>query len=168
MRDRFLYFAYGSNMCTRRLRQRAPSAVPLATGCVSGYTLAFDKVSTDGSGKCNIVANGKDENRVYGVLYDVASAEASALDKAEGLGAGYFKTVIAVMTEAGERMAETYIADRTSSRLTPYDWYKDLVVRGALEHGLPAAYVRGLQVAASQPDPDEKRAERNKAIIGDL
>jgi hypothetical protein len=48
-----LYFAYGSNMLTRRLRDpaRAPSARVLATGYVTGRRLVFDKAGQDGSGK---------------------------------------------------------------------------------------------------------------------
>jgi hypothetical protein len=56
--DTFLYFAYGSNMLTRRLTlpARAPSAVCAGTGYVECHRLAFDKVSRDGSGKADIEA----------------------------------------------------------------------------------------------------------------
>jgi gamma-glutamylcyclotransferase len=47
-----LYFAYGSNMFARRLSARTPSAMRIGTGFVEGRKLTFDKVSTDGSGKC--------------------------------------------------------------------------------------------------------------------
>jgi hypothetical protein len=39
LRETFLCFAYGSNMLTRRLSARTPSAVPLATAYVDGYRL---------------------------------------------------------------------------------------------------------------------------------
>ena len=53
MPDTFLYFAYGSNMLTRRLTAPARAPLALATGTVfaEGRRLTFDKVSTDGSGK---------------------------------------------------------------------------------------------------------------------
>jgi hypothetical protein len=49
-----LIFAYGSNMLERRLTARTPSAIPVGTAYVEEYRLTFDKVSTDGSGKCEI------------------------------------------------------------------------------------------------------------------
>ena len=82
MRETFTYFAYGSNMCTRRLKQRAPSAVPLGVGYVSGFRLAFDKIGSDGSGKCNIISTGQDDDRVYGAVFDVALIDGVPLDKA--------------------------------------------------------------------------------------
>ena len=51
--ETFLYFAYGSNMFTRRLKERTPSVAVADTGFVEGHRLAFDKVSRDGSGKAN-------------------------------------------------------------------------------------------------------------------
>ncbi len=52
---------------------------------VDGYRLAFDKVSTDGSGKCDIERTGNTSDRVYGLLFSIAESEADALDDAEGL-----------------------------------------------------------------------------------
>jgi hypothetical protein len=44
MPETFLCFAYGSNMLTRRLAARTPSAVAVGTAYVEGYRLTFDKV----------------------------------------------------------------------------------------------------------------------------
>ena len=83
----FRYFAYGSNMLTRRLKatDRAPSATLLGIGYVEGRRLTFDKVSKDGSGKCDAESTGENTDRVYGVIFEIASTEKAALDKAEGL-----------------------------------------------------------------------------------
>jgi hypothetical protein len=51
-----VYFAYGSNMSTARLRQRMPSCKPLGTAVLSEHKLRFHKRSTDQSGKCNAFA----------------------------------------------------------------------------------------------------------------
>src|SRR5436309_10854406 len=89
MAGMFLYFAYGSNMLTRRLTARTPSAAAVGTGFVEGYRLSFDKVSSDGSGKCDIEPTSNPADRVYGVVFTIADAEAGALDDAEGLDRGY-------------------------------------------------------------------------------
>src|SRR3990167_6529353 len=87
----FKYFAYGSNMLTRRLRakKQAPSAKPIGIGYVAGRRLTFDKVSQDGSGKCDAEATGKKTDRVYGVIFEIALTDKVALGKAEGLRKGY-------------------------------------------------------------------------------
>lgn len=58
MRDAptFLNFAYGSNMLTDRLRERVPSARPVAVARLAGHSLRWHKVSIDGSGKCDAEA----------------------------------------------------------------------------------------------------------------
>jgi gamma-glutamylcyclotransferase len=167
MTDRFVYFAYGSNMLTLRLRKRTPSAVPVGIGFIEGHRLAFEKVSTDGSGKCHIASTNDPGDRVYGVLFTIDTREAPDLDVAEGLGSGYQKAEVRVVTPAGAQVALAYIADNTNSLLLPYDWYKGFVVRGAIEHSLPAAYVRRLQTAESQPDPNERRRSRNEAVLAE-
>jgi hypothetical protein len=52
----FLFFAYGSNMLTERLRERCPDARPLGTAIARGYLLSFSKRSKDGSAKATLVA----------------------------------------------------------------------------------------------------------------
>lgn len=98
----FLYFAYGSNMLLRRLRQRTPSATFVDTGYVTCRRLTFDKVSQDGSGKCDIESSPNQTDRAYGVLFKISSSEKPRLDTAEGLGNGYGQQEILVTTASGE------------------------------------------------------------------
>ena len=142
----YLYFAYGSNLSTERLRGRVPSAAPRGRGRLPRHILRWHKVGRDGSGKCDIVPAGRSEV-VWGVLFDVAWSEKHALDAAEGVGIGYFEKEVRILTGDGERRALTYHAnpDRIDPDLRPRDWYKDHVVRGAREHGLPADYIRMLE-----------------------
>jgi hypothetical protein len=165
MPSTFLYFAYGSTMYSRRLVRRIRSAIALGSGFVEGYQLAFDKVSVDRSGKCNISPTADGGGRVYGVLYSIDQAEAQNLDRAAGLGKGYRKSNIRVRGAAGARDTVAYIADRTDPVLRPYDWYKEFVIRGAIEHRLPASYIRNLQLTDSMPDPNRDRSARNKALM---
>ncbi len=173
MADTFLYFAYGSNMLSRRLkaRNRTPSARFIGTGFVEGHRLTFDKVSKDRagnrSGKCNIEATTNPADRVYGVLFNIPTAEETALDDAEGLGRGYRKDKVRVLVPDGACAAVAYIADNTDPLLLPYDWYKAFVIAGAVEHALPEAYVQRLQAVVSQPDPDPVRRAKNEAVLSE-
>ena len=51
----FLFFAYGSNMLTDRLRERCPDARPLGAAIARGYVLSFSKRSRDGSSKATLL-----------------------------------------------------------------------------------------------------------------
>jgi gamma-glutamylcyclotransferase len=161
----FLYFAYGSNMFACRLAARTPSAVRIATAFVEGRRLAFDKVSTDGSGKCDIEATGNPADRVYGVIFRIATSEERALDEAEGVGHGYRKDEILVVTLEGTLSAMTYIATQKDPKRRPYEWYKAFVVQGAAENALPAAYMELIRAVPSQTDPNTARRARNQALL---
>ena len=164
--ETFLYFAYGSNMLSRRLQERTSSATVIGTGFVEGRRLAFHKVSKDGSGKCDIELTNVETNRAYGVLFGIASAEKNALDKAEGLGQGYKEESVIVRQASGATVTATaYIATAIEPVLRPYDWYKALVVAGAIEHGLPDSYIEWLRTFHSQPDPNAKRRAQNEQLL---
>ena len=142
----YLYFAYGSNMSSERLRGRTPSASARGRGRLPGHGLRWHKRGRDASGKCDIVPADPPEV-VWGVLFEVAWTEKPALDAAEGLGTGYFEKEGCIVTDGGEHRALTYHAspDHIDPALRPRDWYKDHVVSGAREHGLPAGYIRMLE-----------------------
>ena len=167
MADTFFYFAYGSNMFTRRLTERTPSAVSVGTGFVEGRRLTFAKVSTDGSGKCDIEETGNPADRVHCVLFRIDSAEAANLDRAEGLGQGYRKGEIQALTPQGAVVAVAYFATAKDPERLPYDWYKAFVLQGAIEHDLPEVYIEALRAAAAQCDPDTVRRIRNEALLRD-
>lgn len=158
--NEFFYFAYGSNMSTRRLVARLPSARVVATGFLIGYKLAFDKVSKDGSGKCDCEHTGNGGDRVYGVIFSVASSERPALDRYEGAGHGYEPSNVRVETAGGEMDSLTYVATNKQPGLQPYDWYKHHVVAGAREANLPEDYVRGIESVVSTVDPLPTRTEK--------
>lgn len=153
-------------MALRRLQdpKRAPSAKKVTIGWMDGYRLTFDKVSRDGSGKCDCEHTGNPADRAYGVVYEIARADESALDQAEGLNRGYDKQVIEAATDAGSLIAIVYIATRKAPGLKPYDWYKEHVLRGARENGLPVGYVRAIEAVEAMPDPDPRRAAKEMAI----
>ena len=82
--DTFIYFAYGSNMLTERLRmrKRCPSAEPIGVAEAQGYRLVFKKESEDGSSKATL-ARGEHSDKVYGVLFQINKAELGRLDAEE-------------------------------------------------------------------------------------
>lgn len=162
------YFAYGSNMSSRRLRHRVPSARVVEMAKLSGHRLAWHKKGGDGSGKCDIAVARGDEV-VYGVLYSMDSVHKPILDGFEGLGRGYGeKEVDLWLPDRGDAVtAITYYALVIDSTYVPYDWYRDHVLIGAREHGLPQHYVRMIENVPTFEDHDKARAQSERSVHED-
>ncbi len=163
-----LYFAYGSNMSTGRLRERTPSCTPLGMATLPGYSLRFHKRSVDNSAKCNAFASGG-HSSVFGVLFKFDPAERAKLDRAEGVGRGYAHAIVTVIDANGcRRKALTYLATAgyIDDSLKPYSWYKDIVLAGGKEHGLPSKYVAEcIESVEAIEDPDETRDKKQRATL---
>ena len=165
-----IYFAYGSNMLERRLKHpgRVPAAILRGIAAATDFRVRFHKRGRDGSGKCTLVT-AEDTAAAWGVLFDVAQEDLEALDRAEGVHTGgYERQSISVhLPNSGTMAAETYIAQEPfiDDTLIPYDWYRDLVVAGAREHGLPTEYVEALEITLATPDPDLRRAAEMRRLL---
>jgi cation transport regulator ChaC len=153
----FLNFAYGSNMLRARITARVPSARVVGPAVLRGHALRWHKVGRDRSGKCDVVRDAAPGAAVHGVLYEIATAEKAALDRAEGLGAGYEEQTVPVECQGRVVPAHLYVASAIDPSLAPYSWYRALVVAGARQHALPAAYVEALQAVAAIEDADAER-----------
>ena len=163
--DTTYYFSYGSNMSTPRLAHRAPSLRALTVAQLQGHRLRFHKRGKDSSGKCDAELTDDATDVVYGIVFEIAASEKLQLDEHEGLHKGYEEKRVLVYTEYGKEIeALTYYATRIDPALKPYDWYKEHVLRGAREHGLPWEYVESIAAVEAIPDPDTPRCERELAI----
>ena len=166
--EHVVYFAYGSNMSTARLRERMPGCMPLGIATLPGHALRFHKRSKDKSGKCNALATG-DGQSVVGVLFSFDPAERTKLDKAEGVGNGYEHATVTVINDKGRRRKVlTYLASPNAidDSLVPYSWYKNFVLAGCAEHGLPADYVAAyVQSVEATEDPDRTRDAKERAKL---
>ncbi len=163
---RALVFCYGSNMLVRRLRDRTPSAVPRGVATLTGHRLAFHKRGADGSGKADARATGSLGDRVHGVVFQIDVAELTDLD---GFERGYARRWVRVsMSGTGPTRAYCYEALEThvEPRLRPFGWYRELVIMGAREHGLPSAYVRSLIEHPAVADLDRDRRNRWLRMLG--
>ncbi len=162
------YFAYGSNMLTARLVARCPGARARGRGRVRGFTVAYAKVGRDGSGKATLLTAG---GVVEGVVFAIPAAEVANLDEAEGLGRGYDRiTLTAEIGERADRPAPatrpvfSYIATAPTPGLLPFVWYRDLILAGIAEHGLPPAVAAWHRAARAVEDPDPESQGRRAAL----
>lgn len=163
----FVYFAYGSNMLIERLRAktRCPSAKRVGIGCVADISVRFTKRSTDQSGKATLVV---DEGALaYGVLFEIDESETSNLDRAESHGYRPIPDFPVTDLRTGSTViARTYFAlpNYVDHSLRPYDWYRALVLAGALQNRLPSGYIDVLREIEARADPDAARATRIEAL----
>lgn len=159
------YFSYGSNMSSRRLKQRLSSARPISVATLYGHRLCWHKRGQDGSAKCDAAPTGNDTHAVQGVLYELAAEQRPLLDQIEGVGAGYDAIDVRLLLRSGEFVqAFTYQATHIDEDLIPFDWYKIHVVQGAREHDLPGNYIALLESVAVREDPDRERHRRELSV----
>jgi hypothetical protein len=162
-----LYFAYGSNMCTGRLRRRVPSAKAVRIAMLSNHSLRFHKRSNDGSGKCDACFTGEPADVVWGVIFQIDPADKPHLDSHEGLGYGYVEKLITVADQDGNpHRVFMYTAEGShiDPTLRPYSWYKRFVVEGARQHNLPAEHIAAIEANKVIEDPNTERYDRNRQI----
>jgi gamma-glutamylcyclotransferase len=160
-----LYFGYGSNMCTGRLRSRVPSACPLSVARLKGHSLRFHKQSKDGSGKADAYRTGDNRNYVWGIVFEVDPAEKGKLDEVEGLRQGYEeKTVTVSVPMMQDRKAFMYYATAIDAHLKPYTWYLRFVLDGARQHRLPSGYIAKIKAVSSIRDLDRNREAKEMAV----
>ncbi len=138
------YFAYGSNMSRAQMASRTG---PIRDGdeaprvaLLQGYRFAFTTRSTDGRIYANVMAC--DPNDVVrGVLYRCGTAGMSVLDRYE---AGYERRQVTVTDETGRNYEATVyvgLPECTVEPGQPTTRYRDIILAGAKEFGLPAEYL---------------------------
>ena len=161
------YFGYGSNLFVPRIVDRVPSAETVSTATVRGYRLRFDKAGFDGSAKANMFFSDNSNDEIRGAIYAIDASEKPLLDAAEGVevGSGYVPVEMALTCDAGNTYdVFVYIADDAviDQALTPYTWYRDLVLEGARSHGFPDNYCEEIAGVEVIEDEDSLRDKVNR------
>ena len=102
-----LYFAYGSNMDSVRLRERIGEVNDGIIGILNGYELRFNKRSVkDEYGRANLIA---EPNAITeGVIFELTDEQFALMDRREGN--GYRRHSVSVRIGSNTREAQTYLA----------------------------------------------------------
>lgn len=185
------YFAYGSNMDAGtfagrrgvRWRRAAPALL-------RGWRLALDKPSLLGNGEGMATVVRDPVSHVWGVLYEIDTADLESVEFSEGVLIGHYERV-AVTVEVGpawdggepgaplqgvpleavtvERVtveAVTLASDERGATILPTTRYLGLLLEGAAANGLPAEWIDHLRsIPAVAPTP-EAEAVRNAFLDG--
>jgi sulfite reductase (NADPH) flavoprotein alpha-component len=143
------YFAYGSNMNMISLRAKGvePQSSELAT--LHGWRLAFDVHHwfRHEGGVGNIHPSDDPTDRVQGIVHECSDRDLARLDAVESRGVGYDRADVRVETHDGTVSAIAYVGvpSYLDARCLPTQRYLNILVRGAVEAGLDAAYISALR-----------------------
>ena len=161
----YLYFSYGSNMSSKRIKNRINSANIISSGTLENHKLMFHKISDDGSGKCDAFFTDNPTDNIYGVIYSINEKDLDKLDIFEARGHGYEKKPVVIKRFNGNEVkAFTYCATDIDEGLKPYTWYKYHVLHGAVENNLPPDYMSFIDSFNSIADPDKENAADELSI----
>lgn len=176
------YFAFGSNLSYEQMKNRVGAYGPLnppKKTTLNGYELVYNKwAGTRGCYCANIQPSRG--GKVEGVVYELNDRQISALNRNEGYypsrhgqGQGYQKTNLRVNINGTPTNVFTYIAPkrRQEAKYVPNFAYQDIIVSGAIEHGLSQSYINKLKqqkIKLSNGSivkyADELERRRNRAV----
>lgn len=150
-KDTFLYFAFGSNMLTQRIHVQNQSAKAVGTAMLKDHELDFRLPSKrwHGCAATVIPCPGK---RVWGVLWELKNEDLKSLDDQEGVPLNiYRRLTVKVHSKDGSEELHPYtyrVCDEMMIPKTddcrPSKVYKNIMIEGAKENGLPNEYVQEL------------------------
>ena len=147
-----IYFAYGSNMDWKQMKERCPSARFVGVANLPDHRLAFTRKSiTRGCGVADLVREAR--RSVWGIVFEISALDVGALDRSEGYRPdrdknSYWRRECMVFLDGNEERpvtANSYFAKRESDPPLPNQAYKDLILSGARHWHLPDDYIAELE-----------------------
>ena len=135
-----LYFAYGSNLDARQMRERCPSSRPLFRARLACHRLDFTYFSSRWNGGAADVLPDSD-TEVWGVVYALSPADLDGLDRFE---AGYDRILLEVRDDRDAvHRATSYVVRRKGS-FHPAPVYIEKMIAAATQWEFPQAYLERL------------------------
>lgn len=134
-------------MSTAYIREYCPSAGFMMRAALPNVQIEFRRYSTDLQGGISTIMAAPG-SLVHGVLYDISEAEILSLDILEDVPQGlYRRDAWLVLGEDGSwHRAELYRVVTPTGPYPPAAAYVEMMIAGAREHGLDAAYQAQLRL----------------------
>lgn len=150
-----LFFVYGWQLDARLLAQYCPNARIVATARLPGYDIGFFGYSQkwDGAEEALVA---RQDSEVCGLVVALNRADAQRMDgmqNVHGDGSGsYFHYPADVESADGSRHEVLFYMKTTLGEPRPPSAeYRDLIVAGALAHGLPPRHIDRLRALVAPP-----------------
>ncbi|XP_015595842.1 gamma-glutamylcyclotransferase [Cephus cinctus] len=156
MANSFLYFAYGSNLLTKRIRINNPTAIKKDIGRLKNFRLDFITFSKRWHGAAATIVP-TENSHVWGVIWEIDNSNMSDLDEQEGVADKiYFPMTVDVETPNGTSLQcrvyqqcknpeENVTTELLPEERRPSPLYLNTILSGARENGLPHEYIQFLQ-----------------------
>ena len=160
----FLYFGFGSNLSSKRIRKNSPSAEFVSVARLPGYVLRFCGHSHSWKGGTATICE-QERGEVWGVVWRISNGHSEALDRwvvivdvvllssveaslpsPSRQEAAYRRLYVSVFSPNGEELkCRTYQKKKDSESVTaPSPQYLETILTGARENSLPHDYVEKL------------------------
>ena len=121
------YFAYGSNLNQKQMKERCPDGKPLFTAVLPNYKLVFAGWSRQWRGGVASIKSLRGD-RVRGAIYEVTESCLQRLDRYES---GYSRLNVTVFGEDDESIeAITYVKDGKLEDEAPSKEYLAVIQQG--------------------------------------
>ncbi|OGN97924.1 MAG: hypothetical protein A2Y89_06240 [Chloroflexi bacterium RBG_13_51_18] len=128
-----LYFAYGSNLNRKQMRERCPDSLPKYVATLPNYKRAFSGWSRTWHGGTATIKPFRGE-KVHGAIYEVSDACLKQLDKYE---VGYIRFNVTVFDEDNQpHQAVTYIKSGNLDESLPSKEYAAVIKQGYRDWGI--------------------------------
>jgi gamma-glutamylcyclotransferase (GGCT)/AIG2-like uncharacterized protein YtfP len=138
-----LYAAYGSNLDPRQMLLRAPHSPHRGTGWLRGWRLTFGGEDIGWEGAVATLAEDSSES-VFVSIYDLTSADESALDEWEGVTTDLYRKIrVRVETLDGSALCYVYVLNSFEGG-APSRRYLEIMSSAAREAGAPEDYIQFL------------------------
>lgn len=136
-----LYFAYGSNMDEKQMKQRCPGSKLICRAVLKDYKLAFSIYSPKRKCGCADIIKNKD-SEVWGLVYNLNQNDLDKLDAFEMHPTKYKRLTCEVKDDLGNLLVvETYeVVDKSLKHLGPSRHYHDILVKASHKHNFPDSY----------------------------
>ncbi|XP_053214026.1 gamma-glutamylcyclotransferase-like [Panonychus citri] len=156
------YFCYGSNLLSDRIRVKLKGSIKISIGILSDYKLTFSGHSNLWKGATADVIP-SEGSQVIGIIWSITYKDLEQLNLQEK---GYKLIAITVESEEDNQLIEciTYVQteeEKVRGRTIlgsmdgiPTIVYKEVIVRGAIEHNLPEDYIEMIKSFDAKEEKD--------------
>jgi gamma-glutamylcyclotransferase (GGCT)/AIG2-like uncharacterized protein YtfP len=130
------YFAYGSNLNKKQMKERCPDAKPKFKAVLPNYKLFFTGWSREWKGGTASIKPVRGQN-VPGAVWDISESDLRRLDRYEGYPTNYDRINVLVINEDGVAgKAITYIKRQQSDETKPSAEYLAIIRQGYRDWGI--------------------------------
>jgi len=130
------YFAYGSNLSKKQMRERCPESKPRLIAILPNYKLVFTDWSRQWRGGVATIKRFSGE-KVLGATYEITESDLRRLDKYEGYPQSYSRIKVIVFDDNNQPIeAMTYIKAGQLKEAPPSKEYLAVIQQGYRDWGI--------------------------------